>query len=1048
MATQRDKALGRTPGREPAGDERGSAGELHELRAHKSDETVREVFDSIAQIHLREMRVRSGLAHRLGEILIENATTPSHWLRLPFTLLKEYKRFRKESREAALAGRRPRAAPLALVAGAEALALPLTRDSQQVVLARSSVPRELWCKPLTPTAGEQVQIDLALTARGRVDARVLAGQSFELTSAPVRTRVRMHEGEQRCLLEIGPSDELTLELANVGVEPCLLKLELFERPSGPTSSRESPASPAAKPPVAGAYIASELDRKLWGGYAEYVLPELERIKLDPTADVIEREDAAWYLIRWYMAHEDYPRALDSVEVAKRLRRRQHPRILLAEAQCLLRLGRLQEARACLTHASRVTKLIDFPLLASTVARRIEEANGAAMEQSEAAQLQILNGLLKQAGLSPLEKAREGEPLSIANLRSRAQARSRVQAEKVSVIIPAFNAGATIGWVLRALLDQTWRNLEILVVDDLSTDNTREIVKQIALADGRVKLIERKSNGGAYAARNTGVRHATGELIMVHDADDWSHPQRIELQIEALKADPKLVGVKTHWVRVTQELHVVGEWIARGTLFDLNYSSFIFRRELLDQVGLWDEVAVSGDGEFFSRVRTVFGEHSVLRMPPRYLVAFSLAREDSLTRGKATHLRTLFYGLRWHYKDAYLAWHARLRREELPYDGRSERRPFPVPLGNRPGPKIRERFDIVIIADFAREDDTFEEALSCVAAAAAAGLRTAVFHWRSFELRGRAPLRTEFYRLCQTCDIAILSPGDVVDADVVLFGLTSVLGHKISPFPDVHANRLIVIVEDDALATGERATLDSQVARAHLQDLFGMEAIWVPSSPKVAAKMSADGHVAMLYPRCWLPLVDIAGLVDVPLRWRARNEHRPVIGRITTGSNASWPVSRAALTSAYGVDQPFDLRILGDMQQALQILGMQPANWAVVDAGSTNAAQFICDLDFYVCFPEEGKFTSVDKSVLFAMALGIPAVVPSELSSIFGSAAICAEPHEVPRRIAELWHSRERYLSQAEAGRHFVLEHADFAVFRARLSLLTQAVPADRTIGPA
>ena len=106
-------------------------------------------------------------------------------------------------------------------------------------------------------------------------------------------------------------------------------------------------------------------------------------------------------------------------------------------------------------------------------------------------------------------------------------------------------------------------MEVVVVDDLSTDNTTEIVERLATRDARVRLVRKAVNRGAYAARNTGLENSDGDVVMVHDSDDWSHPQRIELQIEALRKTPGIVAVKSYWVRVGPGLEMLDRGSRRG-----------------------------------------------------------------------------------------------------------------------------------------------------------------------------------------------------------------------------------------------------------------------------------------------------------------------------------------------------------------------------------------------------------------------------------------------------------------------------------------------------
>lgn len=108
---------------------------------------------------------------------------------------------------------------------------------------------------------------------------------------------------------------------------------------------------------------------------------------------------------------------------------------------------------------------------------------------------------------------------------------------VSVIIPCYNVSNYIAQALMSIINQTYTNLEILVVDDASTDNTLEVVKEII--DDRVKIIEYKENTKKIGAVNSVLNLAKGSLITFQDADDWSEPGRIVAQVNAFNNNPSL-----------------------------------------------------------------------------------------------------------------------------------------------------------------------------------------------------------------------------------------------------------------------------------------------------------------------------------------------------------------------------------------------------------------------------------------------------------------------------------------------------------------------------
>ncbi|SCB62337.1 Glycosyl transferase family 2 [Rhizobium aethiopicum] len=110
-----------------------------------------------------------------------------------------------------------------------------------------------------------------------------------------------------------------------------------------------------------------------------------------------------------------------------------------------------------------------------------------------------------------------------------------QSERVTIGITCFNARDTIGNAIRSAQSQDWSDLEILVVDDASTDGSPEHVESFIADDPRVRLVRHRKNGGAATARNTIIEAATGDFIVFFDDDDESAANRVMLQVAAIKA---------------------------------------------------------------------------------------------------------------------------------------------------------------------------------------------------------------------------------------------------------------------------------------------------------------------------------------------------------------------------------------------------------------------------------------------------------------------------------------------------------------------------------
>jgi GT2 family glycosyltransferase len=174
-----------------------------------------------------------------------------------------------------------------------------------------------------------------------------------------------------------------------------------------------------------------------------------------------------------------------------------------------------------------------------------------------------------------------------------------EAPLVSVIVPAWNAEATLAETLRSVAAQTYSNLEIVIVDDGSTDATAGIATRFCDKDGRARLV-RKENGGVASARNRGIEESRGEWVAPIDADDLWHPTKIEKQITAALAAPEMPALVYCWFHyVDRSGRVIGSsarWVANGRAFEQmachnfvgNGSAPLMRRAEVLAAGGYDE----------------------------------------------------------------------------------------------------------------------------------------------------------------------------------------------------------------------------------------------------------------------------------------------------------------------------------------------------------------------------------------------------------------------------------------------------------------------------
>jgi len=166
--------------------------------------------------------------------------------------------------------------------------------------------------------------------------------------------------------------------------------------------------------------------------------------------------------------------------------------------------------------------------------------------------------------------------------------------KVSVIIPTYNRAHCVGRSIKNALDQTYRDIEILIVDDGSTDETFEAVKPFFIYP-QVRYLRHKKNKGCQAARNTGIKNARGDYIAFLDSDDTWIPEKIELQLDAINKKGADRVVLTWWKRINgseqrffekqYEGYVYPELLAND---GPGFPCMLVPREWLRQIGFLDE----------------------------------------------------------------------------------------------------------------------------------------------------------------------------------------------------------------------------------------------------------------------------------------------------------------------------------------------------------------------------------------------------------------------------------------------------------------------------
>ncbi|MCK3904375.1 glycosyltransferase family 2 protein [Streptococcus suis] len=201
---------------------------------------------------------------------------------------------------------------------------------------------------------------------------------------------------------------------------------------------------------------------------------------------------------------------------------------------------------------------------------------------------------------------------------------------ISIIIPNYNRGHLLMDVLDSVINQTYQPIEIIVIDDKSTDNSIEIVQKLQESIPNLFLIQQEINSGANACRNLGVAHAKGEYIAFLDSDDYFLPTKLEKQMDIFNLYPEVGFVVTGFGAKTVQVLPEGIIPLEKTILQNNlggFSTLIVNKHLFDQVGGLDIQLLScQDWDLFLKLLTICKGYKLAED----LVIYE-AQEDSISK---------------------------------------------------------------------------------------------------------------------------------------------------------------------------------------------------------------------------------------------------------------------------------------------------------------------------------------------------------------------------------------------------------------------------------
>jgi len=217
----------------------------------------------------------------------------------------------------------------------------------------------------------------------------------------------------------------------------------------------------------------------------------------------------------------------------------------------------------------------------------------------------------------------------------------------TVIIAAYNAKDTLQYAYDSICNQTYPSLEVIIVDDCNQIPVESYLKVNPKIS--TKVIRNHINQGPYGCRNVAIEQMTGAYFVIHDADDWAHPEKLALQIQSIQGPEHVCSYARH-IRITSDgalkLENHGNFIGHGPMTSL------FKTKILAQIGVFDSVATRGDMEYKARIKRFYGEHAILEDSRLMLLSLDW---HSNSKQKTSSLHKAFKLS--HYKNSYSKWHA-------------------------------------------------------------------------------------------------------------------------------------------------------------------------------------------------------------------------------------------------------------------------------------------------------------------------------------------------------------------------------------------------------
>lgn len=588
---------------------------------------------------------------------------------------------------------------------------------------------------------------------------------------------------------------------------------------------------------------------------------------------------------------------------------------------------------------------------------------------------------------------------------------------VTVVIPTYQPDkAELTTAVKSICAQTITDIEIIIVDDASGSEYTDTINSVVKLDPRVRAIFAKKNAGAYVARNIGYMEARGIFVTGQDDDDWSHPDRLAVQVKHLQTHPSTVACRISAITCLPNLCRV----RYGYKFkSANASSLMIRTDAFRNSGGFLPIRKAADTELHLRLEQITGMHvddidealSLVRITPE-----SLSRSEF--RSGWSH------PARGSFKSSYNLWHSTSSPNDLK-----------LKLGSKPAISVPTRFkidgtsepphyDVVFAGNWRRWGGPQKSMLEEIHALLAQDLRLAVMDLDAarFMSTKQTPLCDPIQQLINRGRVEQLLYDDYAETDLLILRYPPILQFMPPEASNLSAEKMVI------LANQAPSEVDGTDVRylvpdcdANARSHFTENVIWAPQGPQVREA------IAPYLNDDQLTSFDIPGILNTD-EWfddspRLPRSTLPVVGRYSRDDPMKWPASAESIESIYPSASNIDVRVMGGVKKALAVMGTKvlPPAWTAYDYGAMPPKDFLRTIDFFVFYQHPNATEAFGRSILEAIASGVVVILPQHFEETFGRSAVYSKPSHVLQVVHRLHADRDAYEQQRILARQIVEE---------------------------